>query len=379
MTSMDPFKKSFQDTLMERGVPRVRWNGYKRMLDELTSFLEGVAPSAWRLVDLERFYRLRKPNLTAEEIRTYGTALGLVSEVLVACEKDSKRREEEELNTSSQLALGETQTSFTASLRPTTGSSIPPANMLVRQDSALDDGFEEAQRGSGSSTQQGIDDGLNAKQRRPPAGVSTSPAKFVADDFLGENQKLWTANRLPPVKKRTGTLKASEFSRPVTGLSDRPATGQKRRPLSDGSRSDSAKEGGNGSHAIDVTFDKINNVMLLAWRGHVTGKALRNAFTDAFEWARRRGSDRWLVDMRDARVMTPEDSDWFADWLAESGRRGVRLFAIVTPTHAITKMQMGRLHALADASTIAFLDVHRVRTAFFDSEPEARVWLTRAD
>jgi len=350
--------------------PPAEYELYMNVLSELASFLQSP-PSRWTRADLERFLKVRAPLLAAHEVGAYGTALGIVTEIV-------ERARDEGVDLTME------------GLRRAGGS---------------DDGAKKNRRGNRSGANR-TDflaetlDRLVAKKRprsHPPSEIPEAARDGDVTDFLAENVRRWrertgrqhqppsddvrsTHPGMEPVSRKSASASSDRNTRPSLAPVSNDTPDQ--RVTSAHARSESGFDGrdrsrpGTRNSALDSRWHPSGWIEL-RWEGFLEGEDLRTSLAQLIRDLRARDGDAILADMRQASVLSEADADWFNEWLQQSGGQGLRRFAIINPVHVISRMQLNRLREVAGASAVRLPGISNVEIAFFDAVDEARAWLSR--
>ncbi|MDX9723880.1 MAG: hypothetical protein RBU37_24230 [Myxococcota bacterium] len=374
-------RRSYHEALELMGMDRSSREICQQVLSELVAFM-ATPPCQWRRIDLERFLRIKMPVLRPQERHVYGTAMGLLTEIIESTARNRQSIWLDDMPSSRQCS------DFSGALLQTSEFADGPSTEQTKLPDETDFLGETLRRLEQRERSGVFPRGGSANTPRPPAPSFVREPSSVgigaASPFVREPSR--------PVQAptaREGSSPRLSASHPQAQLppAEELADGPSKAERFDRSNSDKWRRAPervaalipNAQNAhIDVVFDAAHRTILLTWSGFVLGEQLRWALERGLELQRRHGCFSWLADMRLARVLSQDDTGWFAQWLQDAGSKGVQRFAVVSPDHVICRMQLQRIREATDAFSVTMPNFVRTQTCFFDHLEEAHAWLARA-
>lgn len=106
----------------------------------------------------------------------------------------------------------------------------------------------------------------------------------------------------------------------------------------------------------------------MMWKDFVHGDPFRLGLDKGLELIEKKGSSRWLADLREMKVLSIEDQNWSSnDWFPRAINGGIRKMSIVLPESALAKM--GVKNIMNEVEGI------EIKTTYFSTLEEAEKWL----
>jgi hypothetical protein len=119
---------------------------------------------------------------------------------------------------------------------------------------------------------------------------------------------------------------------------------------------------------ITVTWDELNQCILVEWFGFFTSPQLRIAGEKVLTLINEQKATKIITDTSQSRLISPEDQNWIAtEWQQRAVQAGLRQLVTVLPHDIIAQMAMNRLSNL--------LKEGELETTYFATAAEARQWL----
>jgi len=87
-----------------------------------------------------------------------------------------------------------------------------------------------------------------------------------------------------------------------------------------------------------VTFDKVRELGMVAWKGKTTSEEYQTAFTSLLELQKKEKISRYISDIRNQAIVSPNDRKWFETVaLPQAVQQGLKAAAVVFDGNAFKK------------------------------------------
>jgi hypothetical protein len=117
-----------------------------------------------------------------------------------------------------------------------------------------------------------------------------------------------------------------------------------------------------------IHWDAAGKAVVMEWKTFASGPAFRNGLDMGLDTIMKKGSHRWLADLRELSVVGSSDRDWSnEDWFPRAIAGGITRMALVVPNGVLAQMSVDMIMSKVD-------DIG-LETHYFDSVDEARKWL----
>lgn len=119
---------------------------------------------------------------------------------------------------------------------------------------------------------------------------------------------------------------------------------------------------------VKIYWDEAPQCVRTEWHGFVQDDDLKESLTTALTLAESKNSSRWLSDLRDIFVYTPEQQEWLTrQFYPKLKAIGIKKFAVLNPSKAVAKMSIQHIFKSFEYSGL--------QIQFFDELEPAYVWL----
>lgn len=120
---------------------------------------------------------------------------------------------------------------------------------------------------------------------------------------------------------------------------------------------------------ITIYWDEPTRCVHTEWKAFVAGEQVRTVQNKGLELLIAKRTNRWLGDLREAKVLNKQDQDWISEnWLPRAFAAGLRYSAYVVPKSLLAQMS---LKAIVSKDK----DEKHPERAYFDNLEEAKKWL----
>jgi len=92
------------------------------------------------------------------------------------------------------------------------------------------------------------------------------------------------------------------------------------------------------THYAQVTFDKVRELGMVTWKGKTTSEEYQAAFNSLLELQKKEKISRYISDIRDQAIVSPNDRKWFETVaLPLAIQQGLKVAAAVFDGNAFKK------------------------------------------
>lgn len=118
---------------------------------------------------------------------------------------------------------------------------------------------------------------------------------------------------------------------------------------------------------VTIKWDAPVRCVHIEWRGFIQSDQIKLGLNKGLELLTQKGTDRWLADTRQLKVVKQEDQDWVQeDWFPRALAAGVTRMAYVIPESVLGQLAVKRV--------MSSVKEVNLETAYFDNLAEARLW-----
>lgn len=118
---------------------------------------------------------------------------------------------------------------------------------------------------------------------------------------------------------------------------------------------------------VTIQWDAPVRCVQIEWRGFVHSDQIRMGLNKGLELVVQKGTDRWLTDTRQLKIVKTEDQNWvLTDWFPRAIAAGITRMSYVIPEQVLCTMTAKRIMSNIKGVSL--------ETAYFDKVVEARLW-----
>ncbi len=115
-------------------------------------------------------------------------------------------------------------------------------------------------------------------------------------------------------------------------------------------------------------YDSENEIGIIIWRKRCSSEEYRQSFTLLLEHQKKKGSPKFLSDIRHQSIVSPSDRKWFQEYaLPEAQKNGLRKAAVITDANPFKNYYMNMILRATKKFNLPI--------RLFSSEETAVAWL----
>ena len=120
---------------------------------------------------------------------------------------------------------------------------------------------------------------------------------------------------------------------------------------------------------VTLSWDEGLRAVVIVWRGFNEGEGFRKPMERGLQILQEKKASRWLADLRESKVITPEDQAWLVnDWRPGGPAASGLYTAFVPPKSTVALMGVKRVQS--KAQTVVGKNI-----SYFETVEQARAWL----
>jgi hypothetical protein len=120
---------------------------------------------------------------------------------------------------------------------------------------------------------------------------------------------------------------------------------------------------------VSVRWESGGPWVLAEWKAWANSTEYRAAHEEILGVIREHHAPRFLIDARNARVVSEQDQEWInTNWIPRAVAAGRRWTAVVMPTSALVKTIVENIDRHPTSGTVG--------VRYFDTVDQARAWLS---